>query len=163
MNATRRNTLALFALAVLAVVAAFASPVLAGKGKTYGEPLGGTDTIKISELIANADEYAGKTVRVEGLVTGVCEKRGCWITLASDKEFEELRIKAQDGVIVFPVEAKGRHAVAEGVFTKIQLTMEQTLARAEHHAEEHGEEYDPSTITEPAVWYQIDVTGAVID
>jgi hypothetical protein len=151
-----------FSLAALVVLAAAIAPAPAGEGKTYGDPLGGTDTIKISKLIAQADDYVGKTVRVEGVVTDVCKKRGCWISLASDEEFEELRIKAEDGVIVFPVEAKGRRAVAEGVFTKLELTMEQTLARAKHHAEEHGEEYEPSKITEPAVWYQINVTGAVV-
>ena len=162
MQAARSSQRAGISLVVLVMLAAASAPVAAGEGKTYGEPLSGTDTIKISELLAHADEYVGQTVRVEGLVTGVCKKRGCWISLASDKEFEELRIKAEDGVIVFPVEAKGRRAVAEGVFSKLELSMEETLARAKHHAEEHGEEYDPSTITEPAVWYQINVTGAVV-
>jgi len=147
----------------LLLVAVIAAPTAALAGKTYGEPLSRMDSIKISELIAHSDKYAGQTVRVEGLVTGVCEKRGCWMSLASDKEFEEVRIKAEDGVIVFPIEAKGKQAVAEGVFTQIELTMEQTLARAKHHAEEHGEPYEPEKITKPAVWYQIDVTGAVID
>ena len=158
MNKTARVVLAGTVAALLLAPQAFA-----GDGKSYGEPLTGAEKVAISELLANPDPYVGKTVQVEGLVTGVCKKRGCWISLASDKEFEEIRIKAQDGVIVFPVEAKGRQAVAEGVFSKIELTLEQTLEQAEHHAEEHGEEFDPSSITEPAVWYQIDVTGAVID
>jgi len=134
----------------------------ADKGKAYGEPLGSDDTTKISELIANCDDYVGQTVRVEGLVTGVCEKRGCWMSLASDQEFEELRIKVDDGVIVFPMEAKGRRAVAEGTFSKIEMTMEQTLAYAKHHAEEHGEEFDASKITEPKTYFQINATGAVV-
>ena len=162
MHTMRIKQLAGFSLAALVALGVAIAASVAGEGKAYGEPLSGTDTIKISELLAHADEYLGKTVRVEGVVTGVCEKRGCWISLASDKEFEELRIKAEDGVIVFPVEAKGRRAVAEGVFTKLELTMEQTLERAKHHAEQHGEEYDPSKITEPAAWYQINVTGAVV-
>ena len=85
---------------------------------------------------------------------------GC--PLASDEEFEELRIKVDDGVIVFPMQAKGKRAVAEGEFTKIEMTMEQTLAYREHHAQEHGEEFDPSTVTEPLTYYQIKATGAVI-
>ena len=146
---------------ILLLVVGFA---VAGKeeGKPYGEPLSGSDTIKISELISTSDDYLGKTVRVEGLVNGVCEKRGCWMSLASDEEFQELRIKVDDGVIVFPIEAKGRRAVAEGVFTKIEMSMEQTLAYAKHHAEEHGEEYEPEKVTEPRVCFQIHATGAVI-
>ena len=84
------------------------------------------------------------------------------MSLASDEEFEELRIKVDDGVIVFPIEAKGKRAIAEGVFNKIEMTLEQTLAYAKHHAEEHNEEYDPSTITEPRTYFQVKATGAVI-
>jgi hypothetical protein len=138
------------------------SPALAGTGKTYGEPLTGSKVTAISKLLGDPESYVGQTVRVKGVITGVCEKRGCWVTLASDEEFEELRIKAQDGVIVFPVQAKGKKATAEGVFTKIEMSMEQTLKYEEHHAEEHGEEFDPESVTEPLVYYQVNVIGAVV-
>jgi len=162
MNKTR-ITFAGAGLAALALVLMLLSPTaLAGKGKSYGKPLSGKDTIAISTLIAESDTYVGQTVRVEGLVTGVCEKRGCWMSLASDEEFQELRIKVDDGVIVFPIEAKGKRAVAEGVLAKIEMTMEQTLNYAKHHAEEHGEEFDPSSVTEPLTYYQIKATGAVV-
>ena len=150
----------LFAIPVL--VALLVSPAVAGKGKAYGEPLTGDDTTAISKILADPDAYVGKTVRVEGVVTGVCKKRGCWISLASDAEFQELRIKAEDGVIVFPMSAMGKRAIAEGVFRKIERTLEQTRAYKQHHAEEHGEEFNPASVTEPMVVYQIDVTGAVV-
>jgi hypothetical protein len=155
------NTFATPCVCVALLVMA-AGGIHAEDGKVYGEPLTGTDTIAISELLANPDPYLGEVVRVEGLVTGVCEKRGCWMSLAGDEEFQEIRIKVDDGVIVFPMEAKGRRAVAEGVFTKIEMTMEQTIAYREHHAQEHGEEFDPSTVTEPLTFFQIRGTGAVI-
>jgi hypothetical protein len=148
--------------ACVALLVLSAGAIGAGDGKVYGEPLTGNETIEISALLGNPEEYLGEVVRVEGLITGVCEKRGCWMSLAGDEEFQEIRIKVDDGVIVFPMEAKGKRAVAEGVFTKIEMTLEQTIAYRKHHAEEHGEEFDPSTITEPLVFYQIRGTGAVI-
>jgi len=148
--------------ACIALLVLTAGSIQAEDGKVYGEPLTGTDTIAISELLGNPEPYLGEVVRVEGLVTAVCEKRGCWMSLAGDEEFQELRIKVDDGVIVFPMEAKGRKAVAEGVFTKIEMTLEQTIAYREHHAQEHGEEFDPSTVTEPMTFFQIRGTGAVI-
>jgi hypothetical protein len=148
-------------LLILIVIASL--PAVAGDGKAYGEPLTGKDTMAIHTLLEDPDPYLGEVVRVEGLITGVCEKRGCWMSLASDeKEFEEIRIKVDDGVIVFPMEAKGKHAVAEGVLTKIEMTMDETVAYQKHHAEEHNEEFDPSSVTEPLVFYQIKGTGAVI-
>lgn len=133
------------------------------EGKVYGQGVKeDIPTVKVSELLAHPDKWVGKTVRVEGPITGVCKKRGCWISIGSDEEFEDLRIKVDDGVIVFPAEAKGKFAVAQGVFTKIEMSMEQTLKYKKHHAEEHGETFDPATVTEPLVFYQIKGTGAVI-
>ena len=149
-------------MCVAAMIVATAGVVQGGDGDAYGEPLTGTETILVSELLSDPEPHLGQVVRVEGLITGVCEKRGCWMSLAGDREFEEIRIKVDDGVIVFPLEAKGRHATAEGVFTKIEMTLEQTVAYRKHHAEEHGEEFDPSTVTGPSVFYQIRGTGAVI-
>jgi len=148
------------------VFVAFALRASAGtaadSGKLYGKQLTVTDTVKISEVLANPGNYVGKTVRVEGTVTGVCEKRGCWMSLASDKELEELRIKVEDGVMVFPISAKGKRAIAEGVLEKIDMTMEQTVAYAKHEAEERNKTFDPAAIKEPLVYYQVRAEGAVI-
>ena len=108
-------------------------------------------TTKISEILDNPEQYVGSDVKVEGMIVEVCARRGCWMEIAGDRQYEKIRIKVDDGVIVFPMEAKGRRATAEGVFTKIEMTMEQTLAYREHHAEEHGEEFDPASVTEFAV------------
>ncbi|MFO0585557.1 MAG: DUF4920 domain-containing protein [Anaeromyxobacter sp.] len=154
-------------LAVLAVASALAaSPALAGTtgpGTTYGAGVGKAQLVKISELTANPDRYVGKTVRVEGLVTDVCARRGCWMELAGDKEFQTMRIKVDDGEIVFPMTAKGKVAQAEGVFTKFEVPAERVLAMKQHEAEEKGVPFDPKTAkVEPMVVYQIKGVGAVI-
>jgi len=156
-----RRTLVLPVLIPL-LLGVLISPALAKKGKSYGEPLTGKEITKISVLLAEPDGYVGKTVRVEGVITGVCERRGCWVSLASDEEFQELRIKVDDGVIVFPIESKGKKAIAEGIFTKIEMSLDDTVAYRKHQAEEHGEEFDPASVTEPLTYYQIKATGAVI-
>ena len=158
----RNRTVNIATCAVLLVVL-LVTPALALSGKSFGKPLSGSDTIEIGELLDNPDKYMGETVRVEGVITGVCEKRGCWISLGSkDEDFKEIRIRVDDGVIVFPMEVKGKTAIAEGVFEKVERTLEQTVAYRKHHAEEHGEEFDPASVTEPLVYYRIKGTGAVI-
>ena len=138
-------------------------PALAAEGKTYGKGVTGKDVVAISELIANPGKYVGKNVRVEGLVTDVCTKRGCWMNLAGEKKSQTVRIKVEDGEIVFPLDAKGKRAVAEGVFTKMDLTKDQALEQAKHQAEEKGEKFDPEKAKDlPTVIYQIKGTGAVI-
>lgn len=151
-------------IALAFVLAASLSAVaLAAEGKTYGKGVAAGDVVAVSELIAHPEAYVGKTVRVEGLITDVCPKRGCWMNLAGDKEFQTVRIKVDDGVIVFPMDAKGKHAVAEGVFTKIDITPEQAIEHARHLAEEKGEKFDAAKAKDlPTVVYQIQGTGAVI-
>jgi hypothetical protein len=56
-----------------------------------------------------------------------------------------VRIKVEDGVIVFPYTAMGQEASAEGVFEAIKLTPEQIEARAARaHGHEAGEDCDRS-------------------
>ncbi|MHC4822206.1 MAG: DUF4920 domain-containing protein, partial [Planctomycetota bacterium] len=91
-----------------------------------------------------------------------CEMRGCWMDIASDREFEKIQIKVDDGVIVFPMTAKGKSALVEGVVEVLELTHEEAIEAARHKAEEHGEEFDPSTVTGPETTYRIRGHGAVI-
>ncbi len=152
--ALRSTLLALFAFLL-------STAALAGE-TTYGAGLTELEPIKLSELMDNPDPHVNKMVRVEGLVIDVCAKRGCWVELAGDREFESVRFKVNDGEIVFPVDAKGKRATLEGVFTATELTEEQAIARAKHHAEEQGKPFDPSTVAGKQMVYQIAGKGGVI-
>ena len=44
--------------------------------RVFGKGVSANDTILVSELLDNADQYVGETVRVEGTVVGCCKKRG---------------------------------------------------------------------------------------
>ncbi len=67
--------------------------------------------------LREADAFNGKRVKVEGPIVDVCSEKGCWIAIGSDKEFQTIRFKVDDGVIVFPMTLKGSNAVVEGVVT----------------------------------------------
>lgn len=131
------------------------------KGDVYGAGVTLTESTPVSKLLAEADQYDGKVVRVEGTVTEVCEKRGCWMNIASDAQFETLRFKVQDGVITIPLEAKGRYAVAEGTLRKVALSPEDAQAMREHEAEEQGKPVDNTTPL-PTYSIKLEGSGAVI-
>ncbi|MCA9733663.1 MAG: DUF4920 domain-containing protein [Deferribacteres bacterium] len=134
----------------------------AGEEGKYGKKITLQDTTKISTIMENPDKFVGKKVLVEGLILEVCPKRGCWINLASDKEFQQIRIKVKDGEIVFPMEAKGKTATVEGEFQIFELSKEQVINMKKHQAEEKGEEFDESTVKGGETYYQIKGIGAVI-
>ena len=127
---TRRPTML---LALVALIAA-SHPMPAGEETAYGKPLEGAETVVIADLLADPDHYVGKTIRVEGRVSDVCSHRGCWINITDKAGSSTVRFKVKDGVIEFSTECKGKQVVAEGVFSKFELTEEQAIARAKHHA-----------------------------
>lgn len=124
--------------AALAVAIAALTTTAQGQGKAYGKPLTLKEKTPISKILADPHAYSGKRVQVEGTIVEVCEERGCWINIASDKPFEKIRFKVEDGVIVFPLDAKGKKAIAEGVLTVTHLTKEQALAQAKEMHKERG-------------------------
>ena len=131
-------------------------------GTTYGEPITLTSVTPVSAILDDPAAYVGQRVLVQGMVVAVCEEKGCWMDIASDQDFEKVQIKVDDGVIVFPLSAKGRQALVEGVVEELQLTEEQAIAEAQRKAEEHGETFDPSTIQGPQTIFRIRGSGAVI-
>jgi hypothetical protein len=140
----------------LFLVAVAASARDLGKALTLKEP------VAIPKLLAAADDHAGKTVQVKGKITEVCTMMGCWMNLVDTASGKAVRIKVNDGEIVFPKESVGKQAVAEGTFKKIQLTREQAVARAKHEAEETGRKFSPDSVKGPQTIYQIQGTGARI-
>ena len=136
-------------------------------GESYGSGVGVAEATPISKILADPDAYVGKTVRIEGKVLDVCPMKGCWMELAGDDGKQSLKVKVDDGVIVFPVTSKGRLAVAEGTVEAIPMTKEQYAGWLEHLAEERGEKFDAADIAAmgegPFRILQLKGTGARID
>jgi hypothetical protein len=142
--------------------AAKPAPQASAKGDVYGAGVDEMTTVAISEILADPEAFDGKTVQVEGMVTDVCAKRGCWFEMAGKAPGEKARFKVQDGEMVFPMSAKGKSAVAQGKIVAQKLSLEETRAMEEHYATESGREFDPQSITEGKTVFRIEGTGAII-
>lgn len=127
-----------------------------------GDPLTLTEVTAVSEINKNPDMYRGKRVLVEGLVVEVCSSRGCWMNIASDVPFQNIKIKVIDGEIVFPLEAQGRLARVEGIAEEMKLSKSEAIELGEHQAEERGVSFDPASVTGPMSYFRIRGLGAVI-
>jgi len=143
---------------LLAVFSA-AVALLSAADSQLGKPLALKQPVPIATLLDKPASYVGKTVQVTGKITAVCQEMGCWMYLA-DAQGRKIRIKVNDGEIVFPHDGAGRIATAEGVFTK--MTREQIIEEAQDEAESSKKPFDPSSIKAGAVDYQIQGAGAVI-
>jgi hypothetical protein len=139
----------LLVIGVLALVA----PLAAGETR-FGTGVNLKDTTAIKALVEQPAAFVGKTLRVDGIATAVCTHMGCWMAVAAkgDEQGPTVRLKVDDGVIVFPVTAKGRKVSAEGVFEAVGATAESKDAAGEHA------KHDPKA----SQTYQLKATGAVI-
>lgn len=148
---------------ILSLSLLVSASLLRADAKNYGAGVTLAETTSMARIVADPDAYVGKKVRIEGRVAEVCPMKGCWMELSEEKAGSSLRVKVDDGVIVFPVTAKGRLAVAEGVVEAIPMTRERYVEWLEHLAEERGQKLDPATVGKgPFRILQIRGTGARI-
>lgn len=129
---------------------------------TYGKAIGAGDTVLISQILETPEAYEGRKVIISGDVVDVCQKRGCWIEVASDKPYQTITVKVNDGEIVFPLSARGSRAVVEGTVERIELSAEQARKWKAHQAEEKGEPFDSTTVQGPLTIWRIRGLGAEI-
>ena len=134
----------------------------AAADEKLGAPLTVKEQTSIADLMAKPLRFVGRTVQVKGKVTDVCQKMGCWMMLTDTTTSAKVRIKVEDGEIVFPKDSVGKTAIAEGTFTETKMTHEQAVERARHQAEEQGRKFDPSTVKGPVTSYQVQGSGAII-
>ncbi len=96
----------------LAALAFTFSALAFAQDTTLGKPLTLAQSATLIQLFAKADSLVGQTVQVTAKVTEVCEMMGCWMDL-TDNEGHLLRIKVDDGDIVFPKDSVGKTAIVE--------------------------------------------------
>ena len=129
------------------------------------ETFGAAPTVKevtaIPQLLAKPADFQGKTVRVEGIVTGVCTMMGCWMALAPTDapKGQAILIKVDDGVIVFPTSARGKRATAQGVVERVGSADKEGQEAHREQAEHEGR--SDAASGETARW-QIKATGAIV-
>ena len=129
--------------------------------RIYGEGAKLRDVVEISKLAKDPKKYSNQKLAIEGRISAVCPKAGCWMRV-KDESGNEVFVKVVDGVIVFPMNAVGAKGRAYGTFKPVKMNMERTIGFLEHLAEERGEEFDPASVKEPMTLLKLNATGAVV-
>lgn len=128
----------------------------------FGETVDKRQVTSISTVMSSPADFVNQTVTVSGTIVGVCAKRGCWVDVASDARFQKLRLKVQDGEMVFPMHTKGRQAIASGPLRAITLDIEEARQHLAALAKRTGQTFDPASVTEPMAIYQLEPVGVTI-
>ena len=134
---------------------AMASVAMASSQEKFGAGVAIDQPTPIADIVSNPEKFVGMTLRIDGTATAVCAHMGCWMAVSESvaEGAATVRLKVEDGVIVFPVSAKGKRAAAQGVVQRVTADSEGQSAAAEH-AKAQGK---PA----PVAW-QIKATGAVV-
>lgn len=139
----------------------FCSLVAANNNDTvFGEGVDMDKFVAMKQLLTTPNEFEGKIVTIEGTIDSVCDKKGCWMMLSSGDS--RLRVKVNDGEMVFPFNAKDKTAYATGKLEALIMSKEKAIAYLSHLAEDAGESFDPATVTGETTIYQLRPTGVVI-
>jgi len=143
-----RRTSLILAAALLATAALSAADEKFGAGVTLEK------ATPIKALYEKPQDFVGKTIRIDGVVTAVCEEMGCWMALGDEeKSTQTIRFKVDHGAgIVFPLKARGMKASAQGVFERI--------AADDREAQEAASEEAKASAFGKT--FQIKATGAVL-
>ena len=156
-----RSQSGIIRLMKLLLTAALLTATTFAADRKLGKPLSAKQPLSLASVIAQSNQLIGKTVQVKGKVTEVCQMAGCWMNL-TDNQGNLLRIKVEDGDIVFPKDSVGKVAIAEGKLEKQEMTREQVLTQAKHEAAEAGRAFAPRTVKAGKTMYLLAGTGAVI-
>ena len=100
--------------------------------ETFGNSVGEGETVPIAEILADPEGFEGKEVRIEGTVSDVCPKKGCWMELRQGEEGPAVRVPMAGHSFFLPRDVAGRHARIEGRVAMRELSPE---ARAHHESE----------------------------
>lgn len=115
-----------------------------------GSKIGAAKKVSLSDVLKKPEKFAGKTVRVEGVVVRSCKMEGCWMELAPTVDAKSVRVTFKDHTFFIPLDSAGMRARAEGVF-KVK-----TLSKTEvdHLVNEDGAKFaninKDGTVTEIA-------------
>ncbi len=108
----------------------------------YGAAFTPEDAVPVEAVLAEADRYAGQTVKLEGDVAEVCQMRGCWATLVTDAGDVRIQMPRleddSDYVFTLPKDISGRRVVAVGTLEARTIPADEQR----HYDEDAGEVKD---------------------
>ena len=152
----------LFACLLVLLAAAAVAPALAEECEktSYGAGVTLAETTAIAAILDQPAAFTGKEVRIEGQVHEVCEMAGCWMEIQAAAGDRTLKVKVKDGVIVFPVAARGKQAVAQGKVEDLEMSRAKYVQFRKHAAKEQGGEFDEASVQGDGRFHVSQVAGS---
>jgi hypothetical protein len=73
--------------------------------------------VAFADVLKEPAKFAGKRVRIEGVVERVCQSEGCWMQIAPEAGANGIRVTFKDHSFFVPKDTKSMKFKAEGEFS----------------------------------------------
>jgi len=129
-------------------------------GKHFGTMVDAKKAIPYDGLLTKMDKLDSLNAKVTGKVSAVCTKKGCWMTMISDKPGQpDMRVTFKDYAFFMPKDIVGKRVVLDG-FARVETTPVDVLR---HFAEDAGKSKEEiATITQPKRELAFEAAGVLI-
>lgn len=115
---------------LLVLTQAFGQDAPQREWKSYGKEVQLQDVTPLKSLLAKGTAAHHKEVVVEGVVSEVCQGRGCWMVV--DDGDSHVRVEFENYGFFVPWDSKGKRVKLQGYLTEKTIS----AAAAKHMAEE---------------------------
>jgi hypothetical protein len=121
------------------VARVFKDPVTGVEGQAVGAALGAAKLLTVPELLAQAGNLKGQTVRLSGQVSAMCQHRRAWMALQQpeDRSGGWVRVLAAPRFLI-PAGSVGKKAIAEGTVEVVEVPAAGTRHLAQEHSLSQG-------------------------
>ncbi|MEI6408696.1 MAG: DUF4920 domain-containing protein [Bacteroidota bacterium] len=129
-------------------------------GKHFGAIITPDHAITYDALMPKMATVDSMPAKVTGKVSGVCQKKGCWMTLTSDQPGKpDMRVTFKDYAFFMPKDLAGKKVVIDG-YAYVETT---PVAELRHYAEDAGKsKAEVEAITKPKRELAFEAKGVVI-
>lgn len=129
-------------------------------GKHFGTTITANNAIPYEKVMAKMANTDSLNMKVTGKVKEVCLKKGCWMTLVSDKPgYPEMRVTFKDYAFFMPKDLSGKRVVVDG-FARVETTSVETLRHFAEDAKKSPQEI--AAIKEPKREVSFEAAGVLI-
>ncbi len=124
--------------------------------EAFGAPLSGAPAKALADVIAAPAQFKDGPVRVSGVARRVCERKGCWMELATGAEpnAESCRVRFENYGFFVPTDSAGSQITLEG-----KVEVRKVSAGRVRHLENEGAVFASKNEDGSANEVQIVATG----
>jgi hypothetical protein len=124
----------------------------------FGAEITKDDVVDFKDFLKTYDAKTPQKVKLSAAVTGVCEKKGCWMGVDNGTA-DAMMVHFKDYAFFVPRDIKGRTVIMEGMI----MPDTTTVAQLRHYAEDAGKSKEEiAKITEPKIELTFMADGVIV-